>query len=241
MTILIGCAGWSLRKEFADDFQFSSTHLERYARQLNGVEINSSFYRSHRMATYYRWANSTPPDFRFSVKVPKQITHVRRLIDVGPQIEQLRVETSGLGEKLGIVLVQLPPSFRFDELIVELFFNALKRSLNIPIACEPRHPSWFTAEAESLIEKCGVERVAADPSIVPEAGVPGGCKQNLYFRWHGSPRMYYSEYDERKLDDLARRLRGAHKTAQTVWCIFDNTAEGAALKNALMLRQMLEP
>jgi uncharacterized protein YecE (DUF72 family) len=240
MSIFVGCAGWNLRKEFADDFPFSGTHLERFARRLNAVEINSSFYRSHRMATYQRWAVSTPPDFRFSVKVPKQITHVSRLIDVGQQIEQLRAETSGLGEKLGAVLVQLPPSLRFDDVIVEPFFNTLKASLNTSIACEPRHPSWFTAEAELLMEECRVERVAADPSIVPEASVPGGCKQNYYYRWHGSPRMYYSAYDEHELADLADRLLGAHKKARNVWCIFDNTAEGAALKNALMFRQMLE-
>jgi uncharacterized protein YecE (DUF72 family) len=240
MAIFVGCAGWNLRKEFADDFPFSGTHLERYARRLNGVEINSSFYRSHRMATYQRWADSTPSDFRFSVKVPKQITHVSRLIDVEPQIEQLRAETSGLGGKMAAVLVQLPPSLRFDESVVEPFFNALKASLNTPIACEPRHPSWFESEAESLMQECGVERVAADPSIVPEASVPGGCKQNLYFRWHGSPRMYYSAYDDRVLVDLASRLQATNKKARSVWCIFDNTAEGAALKNALVLRRMLE-
>lgn len=240
MAIFVGCAGWGLRKEFADDFPFSGTHLERYARRLNGVEINSSFYRSHRKATYQRWADSTPSDFRFSVKVPKQITHVSRLIDVEAQIEQLRAETSGLGKKLAVVLVQLPPSLGFDRTVVEPFLNTLKSILNTSIACEPRHPSWFKAEVEALMEGCGVERVVADPSIVPEAIVPAGCKQNFYFRWHGSPRMYYSAYDECVLADLARRLLAANKKARCVWCIFDNTADGAALKNALSLRQMLE-
>ena len=239
MAFFVGCAGWNLRKEFANDFPYSGTHLERYATRLNGVEINSSFYRSHRMTTYQRWADSTPSDFRFGVKMPKQITHVHRLIEVEPQIEQFRHETSGLGGKLGAVLVQLPPSLKFDVPVVESFFSTLKASLDAPIVCEPRHPSWFNSEAESLIEECGVERVAADPSIVPEARVPGGCKQNVYFRWHGSPRMYYSEYDERILVDLAGRLLITSELARNVWCVFDNTAEGFALKNALLLNQML--
>jgi uncharacterized protein YecE (DUF72 family) len=173
------------------------------------------------------------------VKVPKQITHENRLIDVEPQIEQLRNETNGLGEKLGAVLVQLPPSLEFDVAVAEPFFTTLKASLNAPIACEPRHPSWFNSEAGSLMEEYGIERVAADPSIVPDGRIPGGCKHNIYFRWHGSPRMYYSAYNERVLSDLATHLVSLSTNVRSIWCIFDNTAEGYAIKNALELQQML--
>jgi uncharacterized protein YecE (DUF72 family) len=235
MSIFIGCAGWTLRKEHAAHFPSAGTHLERYAGRLNCVEINSSFYRSHRMRTYQRWAESTPSGFRFAVKLPKQVTHVRRLVDVRPQVEQFLAETSGLGDKLGPILVQLPPSLEFDAPTIEGFFRDLRAHSGASIVCEPRHSSWFRQDAEALMEAYMIDRVAADPSIVPEAAVPGGCRQDCYFRWHGSPRTYYSAYDEQALGTLARQLLAFATRARSVWCIFDNTAEGAALTNALAL------
>jgi uncharacterized protein YecE (DUF72 family) len=80
-AIRIGCAGWNLPSAKADAFPGPGSHLERYARVLRAVEVNSSFYRPHRRETWERWAGSVPVDFRFSVKVPRQITHFRRLRD----------------------------------------------------------------------------------------------------------------------------------------------------------------
>src|SRR5262245_14948488 len=113
-SIIVGCAGWNLRKEFAKNFPASGTHLERYATRFDGVEINSSFYRPHRTSSYRRWADATPPHFRFSVKIPKQITHVCRLINVDTYMDRFCEEVVGLGEKLGVLLAQLPPSLQFD-------------------------------------------------------------------------------------------------------------------------------
>src|SRR5436190_3691640 len=122
LTPSVGCAGWSLRKDLGESFALGGTHLERYARQLNCVEINSSFYRPHRRSTYERWASSTPGDFRFSVKLPKQITHIGRLTEAAAQIEQFLDQVGGLGEKLGPILAQLPPSLRFETGTAEQFF-----------------------------------------------------------------------------------------------------------------------
>lgn len=240
MVIRIGCAGWALRKEVARDFPLVGTHLERYAHRLNAVEINSSFYRSHRASTYRRWAASTPSEFSFAVKLPKQITHVRRLVDVESQIEQFRIETAGLGDKLGPVLVQLPPSLAFDLPMIEQFFSVLRAHLTSAIVCEPRHPTWFTPQGASLMQAYEIGRVAADPSVVPDAAIPGGYQHDCYFRWHGSPRMYYSSYGQAALVELRDRFLRAAETANTAWCIFDNTADGAALNNALMLAEMCQ-
>jgi uncharacterized protein YecE (DUF72 family) len=109
-TIHIGCAGWSLPKEHLTLFPLTGSHLERYAARFNCVEINSSFYRSHRVATYQRWAAATPPNFRFAVKLPKQITHIKRLSGADEAITGFATEVAGLGMKLGPVLVQLPPN-----------------------------------------------------------------------------------------------------------------------------------
>jgi uncharacterized protein YecE (DUF72 family) len=238
-SIYIGCAGWNIRREHVDVFGAEGTHLERYACTFQCVEINSSFYRSHRRATYERWAASTPDAFRFAVKFPKQVTHERRLCGAEEMIEQFAAEVGGLGGKLGVVLVQLPPSLAFEAAVVEEFFRALRSHLSCSIACEPRHASWFEATAETLLDRHAIARVAADPGIVPAAAVPVGHGDCAYFRWHGSPRMYYSSYDDAALANLAEQLMAAARTAKPVWCIFDNTAAGAAVSNALTLKGQL--
>src|SRR3954449_13476072 len=104
----IGTAGWSIPKEHAAPFPPTRSHLERYGAVFNAVEINSSFYRPHRRATYERWAASVRDGFRFAVKMPKAITHERRLRDAGELLNRFLSEVAGLGPKLGPLLVQLP-------------------------------------------------------------------------------------------------------------------------------------
>ena len=170
--IFVGCAGWNLRKDHQALFPAGRSHLQRYASLLNAVEINSSFYRPHRPATYARWASEVPDDFRFSVKVPKEITHIRRLIDVRQQTHQFVNEVAHLEQKLGPLLVQLPPTLQFQVPIAEEFFADLRIVHSGMIVCEPRHPTWFTPQAEELLERYKIARVAADPAVVPVANKP---------------------------------------------------------------------
>ena len=231
-TIRIGCAGWALRKEHAGEFPVEGTHLTRYAGRFPAVEINSSFYKPHKPATYAKWAASVPDDFRFAVKVPKEATHARRLVDAEEVLDRFLPEATALGEKLGPLLVQLPPSLAFDADIAEAFFAVLRDRFEGQIVLEPRHATWFESKAERLVTKFRVARVAADPAVVDGASEPGGWDGLVYYRLHGSPRVYYSAYDDAYLDALADRLTETAKSAD-VWCIFDNTAEGAAAVNAL--------
>ena len=150
-TVYVGTAGWSLPREAQPHFPAEGTHLTRYAARFPAVEINSSFYRPHRPATYARWAESVPEDFRFSVKVPKAITHTARLADAEALLDAFLAEASALGAKLGCLLVQLPPSLAFDEETAGAFFRALRERYEGPVACEPRHPTWFDAPAEALL------------------------------------------------------------------------------------------
>jgi uncharacterized protein YecE (DUF72 family) len=230
----VGCAGWSIPREHAEHFPTSGTHLERYAQRLSAVEINSSFYRPHRPETYARWAAAVPESFRFAVKVPKEITHKRRLRDIADPLNRFLSETTTLGDKLGPLLVQLPPSLRFETEVVEIFFTTLRDRFNGNVVCEPRHASWFTDEAERMLVVAQVGRVAADPAPVPQAGQPGGWPGLAYFRLHGSPEMYVTAYTDAELEALTQRLRELAQSAPT-WCIFDNTALGAATANALKL------
>lgn len=199
------------------------------------VEINSTFYRSHRGSTYARWAESVPADFRFALKVPKEITHVRRLVDCDERLAAFLEETAHLGGKRGVLLVQLPPKLAFDRAVVARFFEYFRSSYSGLLACEPRHPSWFAQDADALLASFAIARVAADPALAPEASAPGGSDAFVYYRWHGSPRVYFSSYDAERLASLAAQ---ASRHRSEVWCIFDNTTLGAATENALSLRQL---
>ena len=231
----VGCAGWALTKANQAAFPAEGTHLQRYAGRLNAVEINSSFYRPHRLATYEQWAASVPATFRFAVKLPKAITHDQRLVAADVLLDVFLEDATRLGEKLGCLLVQLPPSLAYDAPTVEMFLDDLRDRYHGTVALEPRHPSWFTGDVAALLSGYRVARVAADPAPVPLAAEPGGWPELVYTRLHGSPRMYYSAYEESYLDRLAERLRDATTRAREIWCIFDNTALGAAAPNALGL------
>ncbi|MHC8305536.1 DUF72 domain-containing protein [Pseudomonas sp. PB3P13] len=218
-------------------FTEQGTHLQRYASQLNAVEINSSFYRPHQPQTYARWGQSVPPGFRFSVKMPKLITHVQRLHNCDQLLDDFLFQCTMLGESLGCLLVQLPPSLTYDETVAAQFFQALRHRYAGAVVLEPRHESWL--HAEKLLVEYRVGRVAADPSPVSGGEVPGGWRGIHYWRWHGSPRIYYSDYGLERLQALARHAHVSAQTGIATWCIFDNTAGGFALGNALTLRELL--
>lgn len=236
-SFYLGCAGWSLPREQWPQFPAAGTHLERYAQRLPAAEINSSFYRPHRHATYEKWAASVPEGFRFSVKLPKQITHERRLRDCDELLDEFLGQCSGLGEALGCLLIQLPPSFAYDEALVEAFFASLRARHAGPLALEPRHASW--QQAEALLQRQRIARVAADPSPFEGSGQPAGWPGLQYFRLHGSPRIYYSAYSTDWLERLASQVRAAREQGSESWCIFDNTASGAAVADALQLQRLL--
>ena len=238
--LYIGCAGWSLPREHSEAFPAAGTHLQRYAARMTCVEINSSFYRPHRPATYVRWAESVPEDFRFSVKVPKQITHEARLLDCATLIDEFIGQCSHLGQKLGCLLIQLPPSLAFEDKTAQRFFSVFRSRYDGFAVLEPRHVSWQTPQAQALLIEHRIGQVAADPSPIPEGDVPGAWPGIRYFRLHGSPRIYYSSYETPWLEELAITLQPRAQDRPT-WCIFDNTASGAATANALELRQMMAP
>ncbi|MCM8743215.1 DUF72 domain-containing protein [Pseudomonas koreensis] len=235
--MFIGCAGWSLGREYWPQFPAEGTHLQRYAAQFNGVEINSSFYRPHRRQTYARWAESVPPGFRFSVKVPKRITHELRLQNCDQALDEFLGQCGGLGDRLGCLLVQLVPSLAFEPASAEAFFVALRQRFDGDVVVEPRHASWVTAQP--LLQAYRIAQAVVDPSRISTDGSAQGWAGLGYWRLHGSPRIYHSAYDERYLQALAQQLKVAAAQGAVTWCIFDNTASGAALGNALALTALI--
>jgi len=206
MRVRIGTAGWSVPRASTAHFSAEGTHLQRYARTMSAVEINSSFYRPHAAAIYTKWADSSPQDFRFAVKLPGQITHdlrLRRPATLEPLISRFLEETSGLGVKRGPVLVQLPPSLEFEPRIAATFFRLLRSLFAGHVVCEPRHATWFARKADELLIRHEIARVAADPIRAPGAGRPGGWPGLVYHRLHGAPRTYWSSYDAKNARNLS--------------------------------------
>jgi uncharacterized protein YecE (DUF72 family) len=222
-----------------DQFPHGASNLERYATCFTCAEINSSFYRQHRHGTYARWGASVPADFRFAVKVPRAITHDQRLVATDVLLEVFLEEVAGLGDRLGPLLVQLPPSLRYEPDLVSEFFETLRALFAGPVVCEPRHESWFTGEADALLASWRVARVGADPACTPGAALSGADPRYVYLRLHGSPVMYRSSYPLPYLQAVADVLRGAHAGGAQCWCVFDNTTLGAATGNALALARLL--
>lgn len=233
---LIGCAGWSIPRQSSEAFPLEGSHLERYAAVFSAVEINSSFYHPHQASTYARWAACVPAGFRFSVKLPRSITHDARLAGADAQMDLFAAEAGALGEKLGCVLVQLPPSLALDAPVAEDFFVRLKQRFGCMLALEARNPTWFGDEATALLHAAGVTRVIADPP----KGQPGEhvpTAQSIYIRLHGAPRVYYSDYELAWLAQLGHDMASHIAADRAVWCIFDNTMSKTFVDQALALRQ----
>jgi uncharacterized protein YecE (DUF72 family) len=226
--IRIGTAGWSIPQAAAASFPETGSQLERYGARFRCVEINSSFYRPHRSATYAKWRARVPRGFRFSVKAPRTITHEARLRDVEAPLKVFLDQVRCLEDALGPILVQLPPSLAFDPEAVERFLDALRSLHSGDVVLEPRHLSWFNTTPDQLLKTYRIARVAADPACCPLAAIPGGSPELRYWRLHGAPTMYVSPYGER-INSLISVLEPAD------WCVFDNTAAGAAILDALNL------
>jgi uncharacterized protein YecE (DUF72 family) len=236
--IFVGTAGWSIPRASAHRCPAEGTHLQRYARVFPCAEINSSFHRPHAASTYAKWAASTADGFCFAVKVPRRVTHDLKLLRARAPFLQFLAESSGLGNQRGPLLVQLPPSLAFVPRVAARFFDVVRTHYDGPLVCEPRHPTWFAAQPDAVLHRFRVGRVVADPPITEHSRTPGGWHGITYVRLHGTPRMYWSRYEASCLSHLAvflRRLAGA----SDVWCVFDNTATGAALENAWELQQLV--
>jgi uncharacterized protein YecE (DUF72 family) len=236
--VRVGCAGWGIPKHATTSFGSVGSHLDRYSQVFNSCEINSSFNRPHKKETWERWASSVPAEFRFSVKAPRTITHEAKLNCSSEVLSAFLEQIKFLGDKLGPVLIQLPPSLEFDRVRAGVFLTLLRKEYAGDVVWEPRHESWFSKRVDDLLKEFHVARVAADPACAPTPRQPAGRTILAYFRLHGSPRRYYSAYSEDFLDDLSAQVTSLARRAQ-VWCVFDNTASGAATQNALALMASL--
>lgn len=233
----LGTAGWQLPMEMRNSAELSS-QLEHYAARFNAVEINTTFYRPHLAKTFERWVSTVPYDFRFSVKMHRGITHEHRLEDVVAAQRFLGM-VSNLGVKLGPVLIQLPPSLNWSEKTHD-FLIAIREAYDGPMVLEARHSSWSMDSATKAMTSERISGVAADPPLITDELLPTGATKLIYFRLHGSPRIYWSRYTDTSLHNVALQVSKFLKEGHCVWTIFDNTAGGAAAPDALRLKSMVK-
>ena len=188
VPIYIGTAGWSIPKQHAAELPQTGTHLERYSQIFSCAEINSSFYRSHRVSTWENWAASVPENFRFSVKAPKAITHEAKLHMHTRSAQRLPRRSENPRQQTRPN--PLPASSQVSSSTPQSPNpSSICFAINTPAppCFEPRHPTWFTAEANHLLQRFHIARAATDPARVPAAATAGGDSQLLYCRLHGSP------------------------------------------------------
>lgn len=237
-NLYIGCSGFYNNdwkgSLYAEDAK-SKDYLTLYSREFNSVEINSTFYRKPTAKTLLKWAAETPDDFRFFIKIPKAISHEQRLKDCKQEISEFCYHIKDhLKEKLSGFLYQFPPSFKNTQENTELILNNL--DFNFLNVIEFRHESWWRDEIFSLLKDHNI--------VFSGVSFPGNLSEDviinhpeiLYYRLHGKPVLYKSEYSEEFLDLLAEKIKNSQQQA---YIFFNNTWGTAAIKNSLYLKNIL--
>ena len=214
--------------------------LEYYTRFFDTVELNVSFYRLPQKEAFGGWYNRTPKHFLFAVKGSRFITHIRRLKDCREPLSLLFDHASSLKEKLGVMLWQLPPRFKFKVERLEEFcvlLSTLPRSKLHRHVFEFRDESWFCNEAFRILEEFRFAFCIAHGSGLPFA--ERITSNFVYLRLHGGEWLYGSDYSEKELKQWAGKIQGWEKKGKIVFAYFNNDAYGFALKNALTLKKLV--
>jgi uncharacterized protein YecE (DUF72 family) len=236
----VGTSGWVYRSW--REHLYAGVPLRRWlehaSRTFATLEINGSFYTQIRPETYRRWRDETPDRFRFSVKGHRFVTHYKRLRAAGDSVERLRDQASELGDKLACVLWQIPQRMEVDLPRLEDFARVLvERWPKVRHALEPRHASWFTPEVSTILEGAGIAVALGD---APDFPMWRHVTTDLvYARLHGHTRKYASSYSHASLLRWAKDAKRWAAQGRDVYVYFDNDAEGAAVKNALDLTEMV--
>jgi uncharacterized protein YecE (DUF72 family) len=237
--IFVGPSGWTYRS-WSDTVMRGvrmKDRLEHTSRLFNSVEVNGSYYRQIARDRYEAWRQATPPDFRFAVKGHRYVTHYRRLSNCGDPIRRLRDQASGLGDKLAVVIWQLPASFHCDLNRLDDFLTSLRAWGTVRHAIELRHASWFIDDVRTRLQAAGVANCLSD---APDFPMWHAITTDVaYVRLHGHVRKYASRYSNASLALWSARAQTWAAEGRDVYLYFDNDAEGAAIPNATTLTQML--
>jgi len=236
--IYIGTSGWHYphwRGPFYPEGLPAARMFDYYAHYFQSVELNNTFYKLPDPHAVEQWREASPPRFRFAVKASRYLTHVKKLRDTGPGIANYFSRLELLGEKLGPVVIQLPPQWEVNAARLEEFLDALPGGHRY--AVEPRNASWHTPEVYAILRR----RQAAF-CIFEIGGFHSPLEITadfVYLRLHGPGEAYQGWYAEAALERWAERVREWQARLQAVYLYFDNDAGAYAVDNALRLKRIL--
>ena len=244
VRVFVGTSGYNYR-HWWDGVFYPRTlpqkgWLEFYSQIFDTVELNVTFYRLPNRKTVEGWYQRTPEHFLFSIKGSRFITHIKRLRDCQEPLEVFLEHAQGLREKLGVILWQLPPTFKLELERIKVFCSLLGDiSATSPIrqAFEFRDRSWFCPEVYGLLEEHNFSLCLADSSVLPT--VERTTADYIYIRFHGGESLSGSHYSAGELRDWSKRIGGWLKDGLDVYSYFNNDAFGFAVKNARALRELL--
>jgi uncharacterized protein YecE (DUF72 family) len=252
----VGCSGWqydSWRGTVYPRGLPVQQWLEHYAERFNTVEVNSSFYRLPDARTFAAWRSGTPPNFLFSVKASRYLTHLKRLRDPVPPLRRFFGRAIRLGPRLGPVLYQLPSTLSFEPDRLRTFLDALPhttrdaaasptarpaRGRRIDHVIEFRHPSWYRDDVRRWTRERNVAVCLHDMS--GSAFVDPGDQPIVYVRFHGTAGKYRGGYGSRRLERWADRLCACARNGQRVFAYFNNDLGGTAVRDAQTLIDAIE-
>jgi uncharacterized protein YecE (DUF72 family) len=239
LRYFIGTSGWHYdhwRYLFYPDKLAKAKWLEFYARHFTTVELNNSFYRLPSEQAFAAWRDSSPANFTFAVKVSRFITHIKRLKDSKEPLDTFSARAKILGEKLGPLLYQLPPSMPRSDERLESFLSILPQGMKHVL--EFRHESWLDDKVFEILRRYNVGLCVFD---MPGLTCPLVATTDFaYLRFHGSTGLYRSCYSEDELAEWARRLASLPPKVKSVYAYFNNDAEAFAVRNAMTLLNYLE-
>ena len=243
--LLIGTSGWVYRSwkgPFYPEDLPSRRYLEFDAGEFSTTEINSSFYHLPRPDTYVNWGRQVPPDFVFAVKASRFLTHIKRLIDPQEPWQRFLAGAVKLARHLGPILLQFPPGFRKDVPRLSAFLKIAHQSRpprsRPRLVFEFRHESWFSDEVYAVLKRHKAAWCIADGAKYPRKDLV--TADFAYIRYHGRSQMFASSYSRAELTKEARLIKGYLQDGHDVFAYFNNDAKGYAVKNARMLRKLLE-
>ncbi len=238
----IGTSGWSYKHWtgifYPEDLK-PDKYLEYYTTKFSCVELNSCFYHLPLKKTVTGWMNRTPDSFKFSLKLSRFITHQMQLVNIEAALEKFFDVFEGMKEKLGPILVQLPPGLSYDEPRIQYFLELLKKQYNqYRFAVEIRNRSWINDHFFDLLSHYGTAFVIADSgSRYPY--YEAVTTDFVYLRFHGREQLYASDYNEYDLQQYAGKIAGWLNDGKKVWVFFNNDYFGFAVKNAEKLIEII--
>jgi uncharacterized protein YecE (DUF72 family) len=235
----IGTSGWVYKNWRSHLYGDAPVRrwLEIASRTFGALEINGSFYTQIKPATYARWRDETPPEFRFALKGHRFVTHYKRLRDCAESIARLRDQAAPLGDKLAAVVWQLPTRSEADVPRLEAFVADLASWPSVRHAIELRHRSWFTDEVARVLEHGGVAACLSDAPDFPMWRAI--TADFVYVRLHGHTRKYASAYSAANLRAWAADVARWVAEGRDVHVYFDNDAEGHAVHDARVLSALV--